>query len=518
MDDGVYLHSLESIPLEDIVKEEYRTYQIYTLMDRAIPYLEDGLKPSQRRILYTLYKNQSKGLTKVSSVTGLVLTLHPHGPASVEQAIVNMAQDFTFSNNYPLIDKKGYFGERMETQAAASRYIECKLGKIAEMLLFDDLNQVEMVPNYDEKVVEPVHLLPKLPIMLLNGAEGIGTGFSSTIPSFNHKDIVDSMVHMVKTGKPKRLKPWTRYFNNTIEIENTGRLIFRGVLEEKNERFFLTEVPRGYDAKKIYVYLSKLMEKDIIKDFIDNTVDNDINIELLFKKGHKPTFEELQKQIDLKSTQVPNFTLISERGVKIYKKAEEIISLFTERRIAVVKKRYQLLADDYAAKIDQNNEIIRFIREKHYAQAEKKQNRKAFVDYLTSKKFKHSDYLADMAIYRMTKDEVTKRELMVKEDSKRLRECRKIAKSQALVKEKLIEELIEVKQKLTELMAKRDKEKAQTRKKTVKKVVAKSIKKKSAPAAKKKVTKKTPTKKKVVKKKVTTKAKKKTTKKTRKKR
>jgi len=131
-----FLHSMESIPLTDIVKEEYRNYQIYTLMDRAIPYLQDGLKPGQRRILYTLWRNQSKGLTKVSSATGLVLTLHPHGPASIESAIVNMAQDYTFSNNYPLIDKKGYFGERMETAPAAGRYIECRLGKVSEFLLF----------------------------------------------------------------------------------------------------------------------------------------------------------------------------------------------------------------------------------------------------------------------------------------------------------------------------------------------------------------------------------------------
>ncbi|MEX0799536.1 MAG: DNA gyrase subunit A, partial [Bacteriovoracaceae bacterium] len=131
--DEQYYHSLDAVPLENIIKDEYRTYQIYTLMDRAIPYLQDGLKPSQRRILYTLHKNQGKGLVKVSSLTGLVLTLHPHGPASVESSIVNLAQDYTFSNNYPLIDKKGYFGERMETQAAAARYIECKLGDVAKL-------------------------------------------------------------------------------------------------------------------------------------------------------------------------------------------------------------------------------------------------------------------------------------------------------------------------------------------------------------------------------------------------
>lgn len=254
------LHGLESITLSEVVKEEYRTYQIYTLMDRAIPYLQDGLKPGQRRILYTLYRNQSKGLTKVSSATGLVLTLHPHGPASIETAIVNMAQDFTFSNNYPLIDKKGYFGERMEPQPAASRYIECRLGKIAEFVLFDDLNQVEMVPNYDETVNEPVHLLPKLPIMLLNGSEGIGTGFSSVIPSFNHADICDSMIQYVETEKTKRLRPWVNYYNEKIIDEKT-KYIFPMNIEKIGDKFFITEYPVVMTRKKsIVISISTLKQ------------------------------------------------------------------------------------------------------------------------------------------------------------------------------------------------------------------------------------------------------------------
>ena len=464
MKEEVFLHSLKSVPLADIVKEEYRNYQIYTLMDRAIPYLEDGLKPVQRRILYTLYRNQSKGLIKVSAATGLVLTLHPHGPPSIESAIVNMAQDFTFSNNYPLIDKKGYFGERMETMAAASRYIECKLGKVAEILLFDDLNQVEMEPNYDEKVLEPVHLLPKLPLMLLNGSEGIGTGFSSTIPSFSHEDVVNAMVHYVKTGRTKQLKPWVRHFNNDIEIAPTGKLIFNAKIEKKGEKFFITELPRGHDAKKVYGVLSKLIDRDIIKDFIDSTVDNDISIELVFKKGRKPaSLEDLREKINIKSSLTPNYTLISERGVKIYRKPFEIIKLFTDRRLGVVKTRYKLLAEDYQNKINQNNEIIRFIKDKHYAQAIKEKNRKSFVDYLVKKKFRFSDYLADMPIYRMTKDEVAKRKLMVKEDTARLKECRKIVRSQALVKEKLVEELQDVKEQLSDLFSARDKEREKLR-------------------------------------------------------
>lgn len=455
-----YLHSLESIPLSRIVKEEYRVYQIYTLMDRAIPYLQDGLKPGQRRILYTLWKNQSKGLLKVSAATGLVLTLHPHGPASIEDAIVNLAQDYTFANNYPLIDKKGYFGERMETQPAAGRYIECRLGKVAEILLFDDMNQVQMTPNYDEKTMEPVSFLPKLPLMLLNGAEGIGTGFSTVIPSFHHKDVVDSVIQTIETGKPKKLKPYVHNYSNKIEVDKDGRLLFQMRIEQIGEDIYITELPRGYDAQKIYRHLSKFIEAGYIKDFIDSSVNNDIKIELIFKKGQRPPLEEVRQKISTTTSLVPNYTLISERGVKIFSSPEQIIELFTAKRIEVVQKRYELLANDYEDKIRMNSEIIRFIKQKHYEVATKSKNRKEFVDYLVKQKFTYSEYLADMAIYRMTKEEVAKRSFMIEEDSVKLKECRKIASSDALVRRKLIEELQSVSDQLTELMRDRDLEKA----------------------------------------------------------
>ncbi|MFZ4714384.1 MAG: DNA gyrase subunit A [Bacteriovoracaceae bacterium] len=453
------LHSLASISLDKIVKNEYREYQIYTLMDRAIPYLADGLKPVQRRILFTLWKNANKGLMKVSSATGLVLTLHPHGPASIESSIVNLAQDFTFSNNYPMIDKKGYFGERMETMAAASRYIECKIGKVAELILFDDMNQVQMVPNYDEKVMEPAHLLPKLPIMLLNGAEGIGTGFSSVIPSFNHKEIIESMINYVQKGKPKKIHPYVRYYTQDIVHDEKGRYTFKMKFEEKDGKIFITELPRGYDAQKIYKYMTKFMDNDFIKDFIDSSVDNEIKIELIFKRGLQPSMQEVEEKMGTFSAITPNYTLISERGVKILEKAEEIIEIFTEARIQVVKTRYELLVKEYEERLTKNNEIIRFIKEKHYAQAEKSENRKTFVEYLKKQKFVYSEYLVDMAIYRMTKEEVAKRTLMIKDDSAELKEFKRIAKSMDLIKGKLIEELNDVKVKLSEIMDQKDREK-----------------------------------------------------------
>jgi DNA gyrase subunit A len=463
-----YFHSMTAVPLADLVKEEYRNYQIYTLMDRAIPYLQDGLKPSQRRILFTLWKNSSKGLIKVSSVTGLVLTLHPHGPQSVEASIVNLAQDFCFANNYPLIDKKGYFGERMETQAAAARYIECKLGIVAEYLLFEDMNQVEMIPNYDEKVMEPASLLPKLPLMLLNGAEGIGTGFSSVIPSFHHKDIINSMISFIQTGKVKKVKPFVRFYKEKIETDEKNRILFKMGFKQVGDKFFITELPKGYDAQKIYRHLNKYIDSDFIKDYIDSSVDNEIKIELVFKRGVERTLEEVEKEIGAISSVVPNYTLITNKGVKVFDTAEEIIEVFTVQRLQVVKRRYELLIKDYEDRLTKNNEIIRFIKDKHYAVAEKKANRKDYVDYLTKEKFTYAEYLADMAIYRMTKEEVEKRLLLIKDETKALNEFKRILKSPEQIKQKLIEELEEVDKKLNEVMDLKEKEKKRQYEKSLK--------------------------------------------------
>ena len=474
MTEETYLHSLEAVPLEAIVKDEYRTYQIYTLMDRAIPYLQDGLKPSQRRILFTLWRNQSKGLMKVTGLTGLVLTLHPHGPASVESSIVNLAQDYTFSNNYPLIDKKGYFGERMETQAAAGRYIECKLGEVAKVLLFDDMNQVEMIPNYDEKVMEPVGLLPKLPIMLLNGAEGIGTGFSSVIPSFNHKDIIRSMIQFIETGSARKIRPWVRNYGETVSVEKNGKINFPMGFKEISGSIYITELPRGYDAKKIYKYLNKFIDEDFIKDYIDSTVDNDVMIELIFKRGQTPTLKEVVDKMGTSASLSPNYTLISERGVKVLDRPEEIIEIFTAQRLEVVKRRYELLIIDAKERLNKNNEIIRFIKEKHYSVAEKKANRKAYVEYLSSKKFHYSEYLADMAIYRMTKEEVQKRNLMIKDDKEKISAWEKIVASPARIKKELIKELEEVGKKLEDIMSTKE-----NAKKAVYKKLSKATKKKT---------------------------------------
>src|SRR5690606_159042 len=156
------------------------------------------------------------------------------------------------------------------------------------------------------------------------------------------------------------------------------------------EKIFVTEVPKGYDAQKIYKHLSKHMDQDFLKDYIDSSVDNVINIELVFKRGQTPSLEEVEAQMGVMSSIVPNYTLITEKGVKVFQTAEEILEVFTAQRLLVTKRRYELLIQDYEDRLTKNNEIIRFIKEKHYAIAEKKANRKDYIDYLTKQKFVYS--------------------------------------------------------------------------------------------------------------------------------
>jgi DNA gyrase subunit A len=377
-----------------------------------------------------------------------VLTLHPHGPASIESSIVNLAQDYSFTNNFPLIEKKGYFGERMETTPAAGRYIECKLSELANFLLFDDMNQVEMIPNFDERATEPLALLPKLPLMLLNGSEGIGTGFSSVIPSFSYKDIIDSMLNVIETERAKKISPYFAHYAKQYDIGKDGQYIFPLRIEQINDKIIITEIPRNFDAVRIYNHLNKFIENGYLKDFIDSSINNDIHIELLFKKGQTPPLEEIRKKFYTSTSLVPNYTLISERGVKIFNNPQEIIYHFTQERLKVVKRRYELLSINATNRMTQNKEIITFIQKKFYHKATKVKNRKEYIDFLTTKKFKYAEYLADMPIYRMTKDEVGKRKDIIKEDLANIKEYKKIVSSDRLIRKKLVQELEEVRERL----------------------------------------------------------------------
>jgi DNA gyrase subunit A len=191
---------IEKRSITDEMEQSYLDYAMSVIISRALPDVRDGLKPVHRRILYAMWKvglTASAKYRKSATVVGEVLgKYHPHGDASVYDAMVRMAQDF--SMRYPLVNGQGNFGSLDGDGAAAMRYTEAKLAKIAEELLFDlEKNTVDFVPNYDGSHKEPKVLPSKLPNFLLNGTVGIAVGMATNVPPHNLGEIIDGVVHVI---------------------------------------------------------------------------------------------------------------------------------------------------------------------------------------------------------------------------------------------------------------------------------------------------------------------------------
>ena len=189
------------INIEDEMRRSYLDYAMSVIVGRALPDVRDGLKPVHRRILYMMQEmglHHNRPTKKSARVVGDVMgKLHPHGDASIYDALVRMAQDF--SMRYPLIDGQGNFGSVDGDPPAAMRYTEARLARIAAALLEDiDKETVDFKPNYDESEFEPEVLPTRIPNLLVNGSEGIAVGMASKIPPHNLREIVEACIALVQ--------------------------------------------------------------------------------------------------------------------------------------------------------------------------------------------------------------------------------------------------------------------------------------------------------------------------------
>lgn len=190
-----------SINIEEEMKVSYLDYAMSVIIGRALPEIRDGMKPVQRRILYAMFREgllPNKKHSKCAGVVGEVLKkYHPHGDTAVYDALVRLAQDFNM--RYPLIDGQGNFGSVDGDPAAAYRYTEARMAKIAEELLSDiDKDTVDFIPNFDETTQEPVILPTRIPNLLINGASGIAVGMATNIPPHNLGEVIDGLILLLK--------------------------------------------------------------------------------------------------------------------------------------------------------------------------------------------------------------------------------------------------------------------------------------------------------------------------------
>jgi DNA topoisomerase-2 len=308
----------------------------------------DGLKVSQRKILFSAFEKNLTTEIKVAQFSGYVSehSGYHHGEASLNGAIVHMAQDFVGSNNINLLMPNGQFGTRLQggKDSASERYIFTKLNMLTRFIFKKSDDTILKYLDDDGTPVEPIFYIPIIPMVMVNGAEGIGTGFSTKIPCFNPKVLIQYIRDVIMHKEPnKRLIPYYKGFKGTIEEDNDSKLashyrfITKGVFSINKNKIDITELPIGTWNEDYIVFLEKLVEEGIIKDYKDLSTDKNVNIQIQLQNQ----MDDIEKTLKLTSTlSISNMNLFNEKEkLTHYDKPHEIIDDFILKRIGYYTKR-----------------------------------------------------------------------------------------------------------------------------------------------------------------------------------
>ncbi|HEX6042256.1 MAG TPA: DNA gyrase subunit A [Longimicrobium sp.] len=385
--------------IEDEMRESFIDYSMSVIVQRALPDVRDGLKPVHRRILFAM---QEAGLIptrpykKCATVVGDVLgKYHPHGDASVYDALVRMVQDFSL--RYPLIDGQGNFGSIDGDFAAAYRYTESRLAPLAGELLADiDKETVDFAPNYDDRLTEPRVLPSRFPNLLVNGSSGIAVGMATNIPPHNLREVVNACVHLVDNPDAtwEDLHQFVKgpdfptggviYGRDGIrEAYETGRgrvvLRARAEIEEKDggrgERIIITEVPFQVNKSRVIEHIAELVRDKKLEGISDLRDESDKRIRIVIdlKRDAIPhiVLNQLYKHTQLQST-FGVIMLALTGGVPKVMSLREMLYHFVQHRHEVVRRRaeYELrkarerehILEGLKIAVDNIDEVIAIIR------------------------------------------------------------------------------------------------------------------------------------------------------------
>jgi DNA topoisomerase-2 len=317
---------------------------------RSIPNVMDGLKPSQRKVLYSCRKRPSNAETKVSQLSGFVssTTSYHHGEQSLMGTIINMAQDFVGSNNINLLMPVGQFGTRLVggKDAASPRYIFTKLSDAADRMFHKHDDPLLIYLEDDGTKIEPEYYLPALPLVLINGAEGIGTGYSTHVPCFNPEDVERNVLRMIDGKPPRKMTPWYRGFRGSIEenVLSEGKYTCRGVYERSDATVKITELPVGKWTSDYKEYLEQLVEKGSVKSFTNDSTESTVSFTLKL-----PTVNNDDKSIDdlLKLTTTIHTTNMhlfdANNTMRKYASPEDILEEFVRVKLGAYRRRKEML-------------------------------------------------------------------------------------------------------------------------------------------------------------------------------
>ena len=372
------MNEIQEVPIHLFAEKAIKEYIEETVCSRAISDMKDGLKPVQRKILWAMYGmglHHNLAHKKSARVVGNVIgKFNPHGDASCYQAMVNMAQAF---KKYNLIDGQGNWGSFAGDGAAAPRYTECRLSKIADIALLDKgyLNIVPYEDNYDGTEIEPVYLPARLPFILLNGIQGIATATRTGLPSFTIESLTSVCIKYLKTGKLEledlNLDFTTVYGGRCISTKDeiqeyfksgSGSILYEPTYLIFKDRIEITGVQDNFDLQKMVEKLEELQEVKSVRD--EGTGQIKIVIYLNCKHNDQKAMDKIKKTLQ---TRMLYTTTILNRLVKdgqIHSNYREttiikVIENWCKFRVALEKKYIQYLIKEKDKEINYQKLLLK---------------------------------------------------------------------------------------------------------------------------------------------------------------
>ena len=372
---GTYLdHTTKNISYTDFVNKELILFSMADNI-RSIPSVIDGLKPGQRKVMFTCFKRNLKKDMKVAELAGLIggMTAYHHGETSLQGTIVGLAQTFVGSNNINLLEPSGQFGTRNQggSDSASARYIFTRLSPFARKL-FHQADEPLLTYNFDDdKKIEPEIYAPVVPMILVNGADGIGTGWSSSVPNYNPEDIVENLKRRMAGEEWKPMEPWFRGFKGEVKATAPDRFQFSGIIHQSgNTEVEITELPIRTWTQDFKDKLEEIIKAEkvpsFIKDYKDyNTHDTVHFIIQLDEKHMKSAIDDglVEKFKLTRSVATSNLVAFDPEGrITKYANVEAIMDEFYGYRLQLYAKRKEWLLQEMHRELRRFTNQARFIQ------------------------------------------------------------------------------------------------------------------------------------------------------------
>ncbi|URC15239.1 DNA gyrase/topoisomerase [Paraglaciecola Antarctic GD virus 1] len=390
----------------NIIDNEALEYAMYTIQSRAIASLVDGFKPVHRYVMTMALKTAKNDFVKVAALGGSVSQIgYNHGEVSAQDACKLLASDW--SNNVPFLQGRGNFGSRLVNDSAASRYVYAKVHENFNKL-YKDFDILPENPDPEQKI--PLWYLPTVPTILLNGVDGIATGFATKIMPYDLKDIKRCCAQILAGKELTELVPSFSEFTGLVTRDK--RVVYlSGIHKLTGYVLKVTEVPIGYDREKYVQMLDTLEESGKIISYLDECDSKGFNFTIKLKRNLKWTESMIVKTFKLQTRFTENITTLDEHGkLKIFDCAEDLVRYFVEFKLKFLQKRIDNAIDRAKQSILLATNRIHWIEQNLLGKIDYSKSTKKEVEAIIKSEY-GAIYVANlisMNLYHMSTDEIDK--------------------------------------------------------------------------------------------------------------